>query len=94
MSDPPRYRDIRYSLKPPEEVLREYSYDELRRVIQDELEPVIKRQDELNALYHSIERKVTQWETGAFIFRWFVITTAGLLTAAAGIIDWLRDHLK
>lgn len=89
-----RNRDIRYSLRPDGESLKDYSYDDLRRVIQDELEPIIKRQNELTALYQSIERKVTQWETGAFIFRWLVITTAALLTAAAGVIDWLRDHLK
>jgi hypothetical protein len=41
-----------------------------------------------------IEQKIFQWEFGAAIFRWFIISTVGLLTAAAGIWDWTKEHLK
>ncbi len=41
-----------------------------------------------------IEKKLAQWETGAWVFRWFVIATAATLTAAAGVLDWMKEHLK
>ena len=42
----------------------------------------------------TIEKKLAQWETGAWVFRWFVIVTAGSINAAAGVLDWMKEHLK
>ena len=41
-----------------------------------------------------MKQKMAQWETGAWVFRWFVIVTAGVITAAAGVLDWMKEHLK
>jgi len=62
-------------------------YPELRAIIRDELKDDLKR-------IVSIEKKMSQWETGAWVFRWFFIVTAGLITAATGVLDWMREHLK
>ena len=62
-------------------------YSELRSVIREELKLDRMKIDEM-------ERKIAQWETGAFLFRWFVIATAATLTAAAGVLDWMKEHLK
>ena len=62
-------------------------YSELRAVIREELEADRQK-------ISAMERKIAQWEAGAFLFRWFVIVTAGTLTAAAGVLDWMKEHLK
>jgi len=62
-------------------------YSKLREVIRQELESDRQK-------INDMERKIAQWEAGAFLFRWFIIATAGVLTAAAGVLDWMREHLK
>lgn len=62
-------------------------YSELRAMIREELETDRQKLD-------AMERKIAQWEAGAFLLRWFVIATAGIVAAAAGVLDWLRDNLK
>ena len=59
----------------------------LRAIIREELEADRQK-------ISAMERKIAQWEAGAFLFRWFVIVTAGTLTAAAGVLDWMKEHLK
>lgn len=62
-------------------------YSDLRAVIREELEADRQK-------ISAMERKIAQWEAGAFLFRWFVIATASTLTAAAGVLDWMKEHLK
>ena len=62
-------------------------YSALRAIIREELEADRQK-------ISAMERKIAQWEAGAFLFRWFVIVTAGTLTAAAGVLDWMKEHLK
>ena len=62
-------------------------YSDLRVIIREELEADRQK-------ISAMERKIAQWEAGAFLFRWFVIVTAGTLTAAAGVLDWMKEHLK
>lgn len=62
-------------------------YSDLRAVIREELEADRQK-------ISAMERKIAQWEAGAFLFRWFVIATAATLTAAAGVLDWMKEHLK
>lgn len=63
------------------------NHSELRAIIREELEADRQKLD-------AMERKIAQWEAGAYLFRWFVIATAATLTAAAGVLDWLKEHLK
>lgn len=62
-------------------------HSQLRSIIREELEA---DRQKLSAM----ERKIAQWEAGAYLFRWFVIATAGTLTAGASVLDWIREHLK
>lgn len=62
-------------------------YTSLRAVIREELEG--DRKD-----LREMKQKMAQWEAGAYLFRWFVIATAATLTAGAGVLDWVKEHLK
>lgn len=62
-------------------------YTALRAMIREELK------DDRRELME-MKQKMAQWETGAWVFRWFVIVTAGVITAAAGVLDWMKEHLK
>ena len=62
-------------------------YAELREVVREEIEPLRKNQE-------LIQAKITEWETGARWFRVFIIGTVSLVTMAAAAYEWLKDHIK
>lgn len=71
----------------PERRQQPHDYAAMRQMIREELKD--DRRDLME-----MKQKMAQWETGAWVFRWFVIVTAGVITAAAGVLDWMKEHLK
>ena len=62
-------------------------YAELREVVREEIEPLRKNQE-------TIQAKISEWESGARWFRVFIIGTVGLVTMAVSAYEWLKDHIK
>lgn len=62
-------------------------YAELREVVREEIEPLRKNQE-------LIQAKIAEWESGARWFRVFIIGTVSIVTAAAAAYEWLKDHIK
>lgn len=60
---------------------------QMRAIIREELKPVIEEQ-------HAINEKIASWEFGASIFRYFILTTIGLIATAASIWEWAKEHLR
>lgn len=62
-------------------------YAELREVVREEIEPLRKNQE-------LIQAKIAEWESGARWFQVFIIGTVSIVTAAAAAYEWLKDHIK
>ena len=63
------------------------NYAEIREIIREEIKPLQDNQE-------TIKAKIAEWESGARWFRVFIIGTVSVVTMAAGIYEWLKDHLK
>lgn len=70
-----------------------YEYD-FRKVIRDELRPIQEKQEELFKAQTKIERKISDWESGAKWFRVFIISTVGLASMGAAAWEWAKAHVK
>jgi hypothetical protein len=68
--------------------------ERIRYSIHESLDPIIEEQARLREAVIRIEQKMAQWETGACLFRWFVMTTVGTIAMGAAAWDWLREHIR
>ena len=78
----------------PERRQQPHDYADMRQMIREEFSHLAEEHAAIREKQQEIERKIAQWEAGACLFRWFVIATAATLTAAAGVLDWMKEHLK
>ena len=67
---------------------------ELRAIIREEMTPIQRQQIEMRQAQIDIEKKIGDWEAGARWFRIFIIGTVSVITALAGLYEWLRHHIK
>jgi hypothetical protein len=67
---------------------------ELRSIIREELTTIERQQIEMRKAQIGIEKKITEWEIAAKLFRYFVIGTVSVVTVFAGAVEWLRAHIK
>ena len=63
----------------------------LRAIVREEMSEWAEQYERRQSI---LEDKIRQWELGACLFRWFVIVTAGIVTALAGAWDWARENLR
>lgn len=63
------------------------TYAEIREIIREEIKPLQDNQE-------AIKAKIAEWESGARWFRVFIIGTVSLVTAAAALYEWIKDHIR
>lgn len=66
----------------------------LREELDERDERIIKRLDRITENQTCVQEKIREWETGAAIVRWLVISTVAVVSGGLALYDRFRSHLS